>query len=106
MIRHLIDACLYLVLFLIKVTPEIIPEIILSKTQEMYGSFIYEDPISIKFLLRYISDQYKTHRICNKAVGYSLGALTFVPDWFVISKMIKITITAFCTDENILYFFF
>ena len=81
------------------------PEIILFKTQEMCDSVIHEDPISIRFLLRYVSDQYKTQKMCNKAVDYSLAALKFFPDSFVISKMIKIIVTAFYTDENILYFY-
>ena len=32
------------------------------------------------------------------------GALKFVPDWFVTSKMIKRNVAVLYTDDNILYF--
>ena len=31
----------------------------------------------------YVSDQYKTQEMCNKAVQSDLWALKYVPDWFV-----------------------
>ena len=42
--------------------------------------------------------------MCDEAVGYSLAALKLVPNWFVISKMIKELFTALQADENMLYF--
>ena len=42
--------------------------------------------------------------MCDKAVDDCLAALKCVPDWFVITKMIKILFTAFYADENVLYF--
>ena len=42
--------------------------------------------------------------MCYEAVDDCLTALKFVPNWFVASKRIKILLTAFYTDENILYF--
>ena len=61
---------------------------------------ISEDPFSI----RYISNQYKTQQMCDKAAHDCLAALKFVPDWFAASEMIKILFTAFYADENIFYF--
>ena len=61
---------------------------------------ISEDPFSI----RYVPDQYKTQKMCDKAVDDCLAALKFVSDWFVISKTIKELFTAFYADENIPYF--
>ena len=55
------------------------------------------------FSLRYIPDQ-QTQQMCDKAVDDYLAALTFVPDWFVTNKMIKLLFTALYPDENILYF--
>ena len=66
----------------------------------MCYSIISEDPFS----LRYLSDQYKTQKMCDKAVEDCLGGLKFVPDWFVASKMIKKLFTALYGIENILYF--
>ena len=42
--------------------------------------------------------------MCSKAVDDFLPALKFVPDWFVISKMIKKLLTVLFADEKILYF--
>ena len=44
-----------------------------------------EDP----FLKVYCPDQYKTQKMCDKAVDYSLEALNLIPNWCVASKMIK-----------------
>ena len=41
------------------------------------------------FSLRYVRDQYKTKKMCNKAVDDCLAALKLAPDWFVTRKMIK-----------------
>ena len=42
--------------------------------------------------------------MCDKAVADFLAALKFIPDWFVVSKIIKELFTALNVDENILYF--
>ena len=42
--------------------------------------------------------------MCDKAVDDCLAALKHIPNWFVISKMIKKKFTALYADENILYF--
>ena len=41
--------------------------------------------------------------MCDEAVDDCLGALKFIPDWFVTSKMIKKRLTASYADDNILY---
>ena len=64
----------------------------------MCHSIISED----RFSIRYVLDQYKTQRMCDKAVGYCGTALRFVPDWFGTNKMIKIFFIALHADENIL----
>ena len=66
----------------------------------MCYSIIPEDPFS----LRYLPDQYKTQKMCDKAVDDCLVALKFNPDLFVTSKMIKKLLTALYGIENILYF--
>ena len=40
----------------------------------------------------------------DKAVDDCLAALKFIPNWFIISKMIKNLLTALYADDNILYF--
>ena len=54
------------------------------------------------FSIRYVPDQYKTQKMCDKAVDDCLATLKFAPDWFITSKMIKILFTALSADENIL----
>ena len=81
-INQLIDAFLYLILFLINIK--------FSKC----NSIISEDPFSI----RYVCDQYKTPQMCDKALDDCLAALKFVPDWFVTSKIIEKLSTALYAD--------
>ena len=50
------------------------------------------------FPIRYVSDQYKTQQMCDKAVDDFLTALKFVPDWFVTNVIIKIYFTALHVD--------
>ena len=52
----------------------------------------------------YCPDKYKTQKKCDEAVDDYLAALKFIPDWFVISKMIKKLYALLYADENILYF--
>ena len=73
------------------------------KTQEICDRVVFED----LFLIVYCPDKYKTQRMCDEAVDDSLAvlaALKLIPDWFVISKMIKELFTDLYIDENILYF--
>ena len=42
--------------------------------------------------------------MCDKVVDDCLAPLKFVPDWFVICKMIKRLFIALYADENIFYF--
>ena len=41
------------------------------------------------FILKYCLDRYKTQEMSDKTVDTFLLTLKFVPNWFVISKMIK-----------------
>ena len=45
--------------------------------------------ILVFFLLNSVPDRYKTQKTSGKAVDGYLAALTFFPDWFVISKMLE-----------------
>ena len=56
------------------------------------------------FVFHSIPNQYKSKKMCDKAVDDFLAALKLVPDWFVTSKLIKKLYTAFYADDNILYF--
>ena len=61
--------------------------------------------ISDSFSLRYLPDQYKTEKMCDKAADDCLAALKFVPNWFVRNKiMIKKVFTASHAAENALSF--
>ena len=42
--------------------------------------------------------------MCDEAAGDFQPTLNFVPDWFVISKMIKELFNTWYADKNILYF--
>ena len=37
----------------------------------------------------YCPDEYKTERMCDKAVDYYLATLKHIPDWLVTSEMIN-----------------
>ena len=63
---------------------------LIKKTQEIGNSIISDNPFS----LRYVPDQYKTQQMCDQAAADCLASLKIVPEWFVISKMIKILFTA------------
>ena len=55
----------------------------------MCDKFSSDNPFS----LRYVPDQYKTQKICDKAVDGCPAVLKFVNGWFVTRKMIKIHFT-------------
>ena len=54
------------------------------------------------FLIVYCLDEYKTQRMCDKAVDDSLASLKLIRDGFVTSKMITKIFTYLYADENIL----
>ena len=54
------------------------------------------------FLIVYCPDEYKTQRMCDKAVDDFLASLKLIRDGFVTSKMITKIFTYLYADENIL----
>ena len=54
------------------------------------------------FLIVYCPDEYKTQRMCDKAVDDFLASLKLIRDGFVTSKMITKIFTSLYVDENIL----
>ena len=52
-------------------------------------------------MLKYCPDKYNS-KMCDEAGDDFLPTLSFVPDWFVTSKIIKKSFTALYADENIL----
>ena len=56
------------------------------------------------FTIKYIPDQFKTQKMCDKAVDDSLAALKLITDCFVASKMIKELFTALYVEGNVLCF--
>ena len=54
------------------------------------------------FLIVYCPDEYKTQRMCDKAVDDSLASLKLIRDGFVTSKMITKIFTSLYADENTL----
>ena len=55
-------------------------------------------------MLIYSSDRYKTQNSCDKDVDDFQAALKFIPDWCVITKMIRKLVIALYADDNIFYF--
>ena len=41
----------------------------------------------IPYLLRYVSDQYRTQQMCDKAIIENGGTLKCVPDWYKNQEM-------------------
>ena len=41
------------------------------------------------FMLKYCLDRHKTQEMCDKAIDACMPALKFVPDWFVMNKMLE-----------------
>ena len=54
------------------------------------------------FLIVDCPDEYKTQRMCDKAVDDSLASLKLIRDGFVTSKMITKIFTSLYADENTL----
>ena len=63
----------------------------------MCDKIVSENP----FMLKYFPCKYITQKICEEAVDNFLPTLSFVPDWFVTSKMIKKLFTILYADGNI-----
>ena len=40
-------------------------------------------------MLKFCPDKYKTQEMCDEAVDSCLLALKFVPDWFVMNKVVE-----------------
>ena len=49
-------------------------------------------------------DKYITQKICDEAVDGSLASLKFIPDWFLIRKMINELFTSFYANDGLLLF--
>ena len=47
------------------------------------------------FLIVHCPDKYKSQKMCDEPVDDCLAVFQFIPDWFVISNMIKKLHTAF-----------
>ena len=55
------------------------------------------------FMVKYCLDRYNTQEMCDKTVDSFLPTLKFVPDWFVISNIIKkLKDTTFSNDDIVL----
>ena len=55
-------------------------------------------------MIKYCLDRYKAQEMCDKAVDDFLPALKFVPNWFVISKMVKKLDHVLFANDDILFF--
>ena len=66
----------------------------------MCGRAISVDP----FMLVYCLEKDKTQEMCYEAVDNCLAALTFIPDWFVTSKMLEKLNNALQTKDDILFY--
>ena len=66
----------------------------------MCDSVVSEDP----FMPVYWPNKYKTQKMCDEASDGCLVALTFIPDWFVTSKMLAKFDDALRTNDDILFF--
>ena len=69
------------------------------KTQEMCDKVVSKDP----FMVKYCLDRYKTQEIRDKAVDAFLPTLKFVPDWFVLSNMIKKHDDGLFSNDDIIF---
>ena len=54
-------------------------------------------------MLKYCIDRYKTQKVCDEAVDYYLLVLTFIPDWFVTSKILETFHDALLANNDILF---
>ena len=54
-------------------------------------------------MLKYCVDRYKTQEMCDKAVDTYVQTLAFVPDWFVMSKIIDKIDNVVFSDDYIVF---
>ena len=93
------------------------------KTQEICYKAVSKDPFMLKychdryktpekrdkavskypFQLKYCHDRYKIQELCDKTAHNFLPALTFVPNWFVRSNMVKKLQSALFADDDIFF---
>ena len=52
-------------------------------------------------MLKYCPDSYKIQKMCNIAVDFCLLVIKFVPDFFVLSKVIEKLDSTVFSDEYI-----
>ena len=55
-------------------------------------------------MLKYCPNRYKSQTMCNEVVDDCLGALKFIPDWFVTSKVLEKFHSALLANDDILFF--
>ena len=70
------------------------------KLQVLCDRVICEDP----FIQIYCPDRYKTQKTSNEAVDDCLGALKFILDWSVTSKMFEHFHNALLANDDILFY--
>ena len=70
------------------------------KTQEMCDRVISKDP----FMIVYCSDRCKTQGMCDESVDVCLAASKFIPDCYVISRMLEKFHNALLANDDILFF--
>ena len=54
-------------------------------------------------MLKYCVDRYKTQEMFDKTVDTCVQTLTFVPDWFVMSKIIDKLDNVVFSDDYIVF---
>ena len=64
------------------------------KTQKMCEKSTFKDPL----LLKYFLDKYESQEICYKASDACLLPLEFVPNWFVMNKILEKLDVVFSND--------
>lgn len=65
------------------------------KTQKMCEKSTFKDPL----LLKYCLDKYKSQEKCYKAGDACLSPLVFVPNWFVMNKILEKLDVGFSNDD-------
>ena len=89
-LKLLIPVLLYLILSRINIR---------LKKKENFDKVVSKNP----FMVKYCLDRYNTQEMCDKTVDSFLPTLKFVPDWFVISNIIKkLKDTTFSNDDIVL----
>ena len=86
-----VDNCVYSLGVAYKICPD---------CYKICNKAVSNDP----FMIKYCLDRYKAQEMCDKAVDDFLPALKFVPNWFVISKMVKKLDHVLFANDDILFF--